>query len=152
ALVVAKEAPAATEGAQLCSHARVVRLEPEERERAGRLGVGLDAEREDRAGQLSQRRDVGEVPLLSEPTLDELQRPQFLFPAPAHFTGPAFVVFPILTRDAASGEWRVRFRRDNLRATSRAGILAVVELIRTLADQASEVMLGSGTVALINNC
>jgi hypothetical protein len=82
--------------------------------------------------------------------LERLQAADFLFTAPAHYKGTSVVTFPILTR-ADTGDWRVRFRRDNLRARTRGAIAAVVDLVEALSHAAFEVMLDAGTVALIPN-
>lgn len=83
--------------------------------------------------------------------LERLQAADFLFTAPAHYKGIPVVTFPILTRPDNTGDWRVRFRRDNLRARTRGAIAAVVDLVQALSQAAFEVMLDAGTVALIPN-
>lgn len=83
--------------------------------------------------------------------VSELQKPQFLFPSPPHYAGGGTVRFPILTQDESSGAWKVRFRRDNLRTESRAGMDAVVQLIKAFDDTAEETLLQSDSLVLIDN-
>jgi len=77
---------------------------------AGEGGVSLFADIEKAARKLS--------PL----DIAELQKTQFIFPAPPHFKGGSQVEYPILTQDANSSAWFVRFRRDGLRSQTRAGL------------------------------
>jgi len=88
---------------------------------------------------------------LSPLDINELQKPQFLFPAPPHYKGGGTVKLPILTQDELSGVWRLRFRRDNLRAETRPGVDAVVQLVRAINECAEEVMLVSGSMVMLDN-
>ena len=88
---------------------------------------------------------------LSALDIAELQKPQFLFPAPPHFKGGGVVQFPILTQSNEDGVWRLRFRRDNLRAETRTGIEAVVQLLKAINDSAEEVMLETDSLVLLDN-
>jgi hypothetical protein len=88
---------------------------------------------------------------LSALDVAELQKPQFLFPAPPHYKAGGVVTFPILTQSVEHEVWRLRFRRDNLRAESRTGIEAVVQLIKAIDDSHEEVMLETDSLVLLDN-
>lgn len=83
-------------------------------------------------------------------TLKELSTPQFSFLAPPHYQGGnGRSAFPILVRDGSS--WRVRFRRDGLRAPTRAGISAVAALAHAIIETSHRMMLEAGMLAIISN-
>lgn len=88
---------------------------------------------------------------LSALDIAELQKPQFLFPAPSHYKGGGVVQFPILTQTAEGEGWRLRFRRDNLRAETRTGMEAVVQLVKAINNSAEEVMLQTDSLVLLDN-
>jgi alpha-ketoglutarate-dependent taurine dioxygenase len=88
---------------------------------------------------------------LSALDIAELQKPQFLFPAPPHYRGGGVVQFPILTQSTEDEVWRLRFRRDNLRAETRTGMEAVVQLIKAINDSHEEVMLETDSLVLLDN-
>lgn len=103
-------------------------------------------------GGFSVFADVREaVKHLSESDIEELQKPQFLFPAPSHFEGPPAVIHSILSRGPKSGEWNVRFRRDNLGVLTRPGIEAVIRFIAALKQVSFEMSLDPHTIALADN-
>jgi len=89
--------------------------------------------------------------MLSALDIAELQKSQFLFPAPPHYKGGGVVQFPILTQTSEDEVWRLRFRRDNLRAETRTGIEAVVQLIKAIDASAEEVMLQTDSLVLLDN-
>jgi hypothetical protein len=88
---------------------------------------------------------------LDSADIDELHKPQFIFPAPPHYEGVSSVTLPILTPRSGWTRSRVRFRRDNLRSETRPGISAVIALIQAMSRSTFEILLDSGTVALIDN-
>jgi len=88
---------------------------------------------------------------LSALDIAELQKPQFLFPAPPHYKGGGVVQFPILTQTPVEEVWRLRFRRDNLRAETRTGMEAVVQLIKAIDASAEEFMLQTDSLVLLDN-
>jgi len=88
---------------------------------------------------------------LSALDIAELQKPQFLFPAPPHYKGGGVVQFPILTQTIKEEVWRLRFRRDNLRAETKTGMEAVVQLIKAIDASAEEVMLRTDSLVLLDN-
>ncbi len=91
------------------------------------------------------------IPQLSQRALDELQKPNFLFPAAKHWKGVSVVKFPILRRDEESGAWRIRFRRDNLRTLTRTGIEAIIELVRAFEKASYETPLLPRSLVLVDN-
>jgi L-asparagine oxygenase len=91
------------------------------------------------------------IPLLSAASIRELQADSFLFPAPSHYSGVNEVNFPILTKDGTTKGWGVRFRRDGLRTTSRAGIDAVTSLLRAFETASIETILDAGSAVFVDN-
>jgi len=88
---------------------------------------------------------------LSALDIEELRKPQFIFPAPPHYAGTREVQFSILTQNATSGAWRLRFRRDNLRVLSRSGIEALTQLIRAFDKVSEQVFLPTDSLILLDN-
>ena len=91
------------------------------------------------------------VQLLTPSAREELQKPQFLFPAPPHYEGKSFVQFPILTKAPGQITWNVRFRRDSLFSITRDGIEAIAQLIQALDQTAFEIVLHQNSMVLVNN-
>lgn len=90
------------------------------------------------------------VASLSARTIEELSTRQFQFPAPSHYRGASVVTFPVLSNVPTAGP-TIRFRRDNLRAESRAGIKAVIDLVDAMQMHGVEYHLSAGSVALVAN-
>jgi L-asparagine oxygenase len=87
---------------------------------------------------------------LGADTLEELSTPHFSFLAPPHYQGgKSGTAFPILVRDG--GSWRVRFRRDGLRAPTRTGISAVAALVQAIIESSHRMMLEAGMLAIVGN-
>ena len=90
------------------------------------------------------------VAQLSENVVEELRKPQFIFPAPSHYRGTPWVVYPILEQNEY-GQPLIRFRRDGIRAKSREGIGAIVELVQIMNKCVAEMNLADNSVLFIDN-
>lgn len=89
---------------------------------------------------------------LDRSTLEELAKPDFLFPAPTHFKGERHVHAPILTTGAHNRmQHFIRFRRDDLRMESRSALLAVEDLSAALDEVKIEFLLAEGMIAIVDN-
>jgi alpha-ketoglutarate-dependent taurine dioxygenase len=87
---------------------------------------------------------------LATDAIAELSKAQFMFPAPSHYRGTSVVTFPILVQNGGDTAL-VRFRRDNLRANTRAGIRAVISLLGAMQEHTIEHHLKAGSVVMVPN-
>ncbi len=90
------------------------------------------------------------VARLSEDVIAQLAKPQFIFPAPSHYQGGGAIVHSVL-QQGPNGSFYIRFRRDGIRAKSRAGIAAVVELVEAMTEVMKETNLEDNSVFYLDN-
>lgn len=82
--------------------------------------------------------------------LEVLQRPEFNFPHPPHYTGKTVGYAPILEQNE-QGSFSIRFRTDSVEATTETGLSALDSFRRIVSDCTIYNEMNEGDVYVIAN-
>ena len=81
----------------------------------------------------------------------ELQREQFIFSIPSHYTGKPIKEKSILMYNPKNDQYFVRFRQDTISCTNQSGKDAIEKLIACLDDHTVKYSITSNSILIFDN-